>query len=289
MSKLFKLKRWLSLSESAKHLSTVLGDEVSVADLLRLALDGRLVLSVVFVNSAYGQICKLFDRESAEWLEVPPLRSGRPPLRIPKGGAVVFIAPDGREYQCCGAPIPLENDEPYDLTMIGAERLSVQHAYQLEIGGPPAEWVAIDGAILAQSGNYFQLSGHFSENPYFDQSKLNKSWAHASNFYPAGLPDDATIVVRPASLTNLTRSLEDADALLPQQLSVREQTSYLNIIAGLLDLMLGKTPSGKAQSVFTSQSAIISALTAHHHGKQGITQRTLEQKFAEARRSLGAG
>jgi len=68
--------------------------------------------------------------------------------------------------------------------------------------------------------------------------------------------------------------------------SLRAETTYQNIIGGLLGLMLGKTPAGKAQSVFESQSAIISALLAHHDGKPGISSRTLEEKFAEAKRSL---
>jgi len=68
--------------------------------------------------------------------------------------------------------------------------------------------------------------------------------------------------------------------------SVRSEGTYLNIIGGLLGLMLGRSPSGKAQSVFESQAMIISALLAHHDGKPGISSRTLEEKFAEAKRSL---
>ncbi|MBK6556686.1 MAG: protein kinase [Comamonadaceae bacterium] len=68
----------------------------------------------------------------------------------------------------------------------------------------------------------------------------------------------------------------------------RAETTYLNIIGGLLGLMLGKTPAGIAQSVFQNQAAIISAMLAHHSGKPGISDTTLEQKFAEANRSIRA-
>jgi len=71
-------------------------------------------------------------------------------------------------------------------------------------------------------------------------------------------------------------------------LTPRAETTYLNIIGGLLALMLGKSPAGKAQSVFNNQAAIISALLAHHADKPGIAQRTLEEKFAAANRSLTA-
>ena len=52
MKKLLKLKEWLAVSDAAKHLSILFGEEVVEADVLRLALDGHLTLSVLFVNGA---------------------------------------------------------------------------------------------------------------------------------------------------------------------------------------------------------------------------------------------
>ncbi len=72
------------------------------------------------------------------------------------------------------------------------------------------------------------------------------------------------------------------------QPGVRSETTYLNIIGGLLGLMLSNSPNGKPQSVFINQAAIISALLGHYPNKPGISDRTLEVKFAEAKRSLTA-
>lgn len=66
----------------------------------------------------------------------------------------------------------------------------------------------------------------------------------------------------------------------------RSESTYLNIIGGLLTLMLGKSPSGTPYSSFLSQEAIISAMVVHHRGAMGITDRTLQAKFALARRHL---
>ncbi|MGH8541761.1 MAG: protein kinase [Stenotrophobium sp.] len=68
----------------------------------------------------------------------------------------------------------------------------------------------------------------------------------------------------------------------------RAEATYLNIIGGLLSLMLGKSPAGKPHSVFDSQAAIISALLVYHEGKPGIAARTLEEKFAAAKRSISS-
>lgn len=66
----------------------------------------------------------------------------------------------------------------------------------------------------------------------------------------------------------------------------RAETTYLNIIGGLLGLLLGQSPNGKPYSAFVSQAAIISAMLAHYDSKAGISARTLEEKLAAAKRSL---
>lgn len=68
----------------------------------------------------------------------------------------------------------------------------------------------------------------------------------------------------------------------------RAEATYLNTIGAMLELVLGKTPAGKPQSVFETQAAIIDALLAHHADKPGISKTTLETKFAEARRRLNS-
>lgn len=69
-------------------------------------------------------------------------------------------------------------------------------------------------------------------------------------------------------------------------LGPRSETTYLHILGGLLTLLLGSSPSGQRYSSFTSQEAIISALIAHHGERLGIAERTLQAKFAAARRAL---
>ena len=70
------------------------------------------------------------------------------------------------------------------------------------------------------------------------------------------------------------------------KVSDRSETAYLHIIGALVSLFLDRSPSGKPHSVFRSQAAIVDALTAHHKNLSGITKRTLDEKFAAAKRSL---
>ena len=66
----------------------------------------------------------------------------------------------------------------------------------------------------------------------------------------------------------------------------RERTALLNIIGALVSLILDKTPSGQKISVYDSQAAIISGLLGYFPNVYGISARTLEEKFAQAKRSL---
>lgn len=68
----------------------------------------------------------------------------------------------------------------------------------------------------------------------------------------------------------------------------RSETTYLNIIGALKNLILSKSPGGQKHSIYGSQAAIIEALLQYNCNVPGISETTLEQKFAEANRSLSS-
>jgi hypothetical protein len=68
-NKLLKLKEWLTVPEAARYLCTIFEEEVRESDLLRMALDGHLKLSVYFVNNAEVRCGKVVPYEDAEWEE----------------------------------------------------------------------------------------------------------------------------------------------------------------------------------------------------------------------------
>lgn len=83
--------------------------------------------------------------------------------------------------------------------------------------------------------------------------------------------------------------LPRASAIDSTQPSRRGEQANLNVIGALLKLLLGKSPSGLPYSSFKTQAAVISSILAHHPKRLGISERTLESKFAAARRSLDLG
>jgi|GEM_PF-1820961 hypothetical protein len=66
MSKLFELKEWLTIPEAAKHLSGILKEEVTEANVLRLAIDGHLKPSIRFLNFVEVKNVSMCLKEEAE-------------------------------------------------------------------------------------------------------------------------------------------------------------------------------------------------------------------------------
>lgn len=349
-SKLFSLKEWLTLDDAAHHLSLLFEEEVVVADVLRLALDGHLMLSVWFVNKTRARKGRLVPLTECKMSILPKFKGNPPKTALPKQHsfthaelAVVLIdlkddIVEGNIYLTPDAIHWSDNDEwlvqdkdvvtidgIWDLPMVGGEKLDVEHRFQMETDGPAITLCNIEGAFVHRDGIYCQVMEDFEDNEFSDGSKasleaikdrielegLDKQAADALlekhkiarqkflqdrqerdsslRYYPkAGLPDDAVWVVKTAALREFERSVSGKSASTEKPLGKREEATLLNITGALLSLLLGKTPAGKSQSVFKDQAAVIDALLASHEGKAGIAKRTLEEKFAQAKRNLSS-
>ena len=84
----------------------------------------------------------------------------------------------------------------------------------------------------------------------------------------------------------LSKQVEVIPACNECSITDRAESTYQHIIGSMLDLMLGQSPAGTPYSCFRTQEAIVSALIAHHDGIMGISERTLNGKFAQARRRM---
>ena len=55
MSKLYKFKEWVTVQEAAKRIALVCDEDVTQADMLRLALDGHIPASIYFPDVQFGK------------------------------------------------------------------------------------------------------------------------------------------------------------------------------------------------------------------------------------------
>lgn len=197
MGKLFNLKEWLTVADAARHLSIVFGEDVTEADVLRLALDGRLRLSVYFVNHAKARCGKVIPWEETEWMLFPDsdaFPGGRVTKRADQAEAIdarpcptklqaLFdeLPPDDREkcypllrsLNIDGERFLNLSDEVttlrgvWDLPMIGNEQLDIEHEYQNLTDGPAVTLQGLDGAFVEGSdGQMCQLQENYDDNEY---------------------------------------------------------------------------------------------------------------------------
>lgn len=88
-------------------------------------------------------------------------------------------------------------------------------------------------------------------------------------------------------------SIEEDLGVLPENkntnnenLHPRTETTYLNIIGALLEIILGESPNIKAHPSFSSQAQLINHLSEYE--VDGLSKSNLEKKFAEAKRFFSA-
>ena len=71
-----------------------------------------------------------------------------------------------------------------------------------------------------------------------------------------------------------------------EQISNQSKASYLNVIGALVNTILGSSSTGRKHSIFDSQASIVDSITAYYDGVPGLSKRSLDEKFAAAKRSL---
>ncbi len=255
MPKLLDLKTWLTLSEAARHLTDLLGEAVSEADVLRLALDGHLVLSALFVNHTTARVGEVIPRTEAT-VELVPGLFGSEPFEMVKG---LQISED-KVLTLSDQVVTLEG--LWDLPLLGAERLDLEHQYQALTGGPVVDLVCLDGAVVqAGEGAMAQLVSKFEPRPGVPPRLPHPDRNHHSHYYPAaGLPDDCVVVLSTANLAKFRAAVSMGDGPKERPLETRERTTLLVIIGALLKLAkLDLSKPTKTAGVIESETALMGA------------------------------
>lgn len=179
------------MEDAAKRLSITAGEEVTEADVLRLALDGHLTLSVYLVNHAQARMGRFVPLSETEWWFAPPLLSvysGELPTEetvknYPRHFQQLWHDTPPEQRKHCvpmlkslategGRFINLEEEVTtikgvWDLPLVGCERIDVEYAYQQLIGGPEVTLQGLDGSFVSRGEDTVcQLQESWDKNPY---------------------------------------------------------------------------------------------------------------------------
>ncbi|EMH1415435.1 hypothetical protein RGJ02_003263 [Morganella morganii] len=254
MKKLFKLKEWFTLEETARRLTSSFEEEISVADCLSLALDGRIVISTLLDRSLY------VIRSSIE----------KTTMRKQFNGLITSVTADGAYLNMLSGEVYYSNAELdyqydqikrngnvfrldfgiYDLPMLGAERLDVMHQFDLEQHRSPREYINIEGPFLItkygmvnvlESFNELTLKFDGKESRLFDPilDKYVDFKNHSAFFYPDDGLGEVEFVFRRENIELFEQSV------LNNEEPTLNLDSSLLIIGSVLNALKKAQPTSK--------------------------------------------
>jgi len=243
MKKLFDLKEWLTLEDTAKHLTILFGEEVKESDVLRLALDGHLQLSVNFVNHAKGWWGKIVPLEKAKWVETPlPTLNNK--LDNNENVRLMISQRLNKTHVINLDDIVYTLDGIWELAMIGGERISVEDKFQQLIGGPAVDLLCVDGVwVINEFGSVacqlMESVESFKDGPQLGTATtFVEQLTDIHNYYPVDrLPDDCILVVRTSALRVFEDTIRENhkknNTPVSKSAETKSRNTLLTIIAAL--------------------------------------------------------
>ncbi len=229
LKKLLNLKQWLTVPDAARHLSILLGEDVSEADVLRLALDGHLTLSVYFVNHTSARCGPIVSRADAKRHTVPAFDNFEA-TEIIEG---VEVGDQVIEY----LPLIFQLQDVWDLKMQGAEQIDVEHRYQFLTGGPPVDLYSLAGAIVCREdgtpSSLRDLEARLSEPDQRAEKPLQRRERNTLLVIIAALAELPKIDVKKPS--SAAAAIESQTIRMGARVSARRIEDHLKLIAGALE------------------------------------------------------
>lgn len=242
MSKLFKLKKFFTLDEAARHFSSSLEEEVTKADIYSLALEGHLTISIRFQGMLTMSPGRIFEDTADD---------SSPDMTIHKGMALgedlkepcIISKASGfpmsfREWLFFGREI-MYADGVWDLSMLGQEHGYIERLYREEAGGEGFGGFngRIKAIVLKRDDSFCKLKDidrplglPEREVASFIDNARNEDFFDCLNLdnYPHQL------VVKAAELTRFINSLQDEPPAHGEKpLSIKRRNSLFILIRAL--------------------------------------------------------
>lgn len=293
MNKLFKLKKWLTLESACEYLSHVFSENITLPDLLQLALDGHIKISANFVNKAKACSGKLVLKEEADiilpsYLIEDLCRKSDEMKGLeykPENHARLEGTHFSEEYQLVLDTKVISVEGVWDLLMVASGRLDIEHLFQQLTGGVEVTLINLEGTFVEapnkEERQILQLQTSFSKTELKEYG-LNPDRPREQNYYPAGgLPEDSTLVIRTDELTRFIKSLDEPDNEEKAALTTKSKNSYLATIYSLC-LALTDGLTGKPNK----DADMINSELARKGIEQAVGNKTLAKYISEAQKNI---
>lgn len=293
MNKIFKLKEWLTLEETARRLTNSFGEKVSVSDCLQFALDGHITISALFEKSFYAIKTKQTIKTKRQIF-------GKGIRRETDDGAYINLLMGDEEYFFSNEeldtpyldldripPVVSVSHGIYDLPnpMIGAEEFDVMHVFDIKQHRKPRELVCMEGPFL-QFGEYtLNKMNSFNELKFervngrgavFMDQKTGKEvdfHNYHSFFYPDDRLGDVEFIFRRENVERFEQStLNETD----EKLTLNEG---LLVIGSMLNALKSTQSTSKRWTQDTLKAEIL-------ENDKRVSSRLLDDYFSSANKTF---
>lgn len=263
MSKLFKLKEWLTIPEAAKYLSVVFGEEIFEADVYRLALDKKIALSIYFTK-----LVKLKRVEIVPIpLEIKPYITHGDSMTITQADEIIYL------------------DGIFDLLLLDLNWLLIEEKCNYSIADENKEFSALGSIYLEQNNQLFELQEEldrvrvtgFEEMESMEQ--FLKKYADEYFFPAQSLPKHGLLIVRTDALREL-EELMSSSVKNDAQKSKESTRKIENLLCALTSVAIdayGYDPNSAKSSVpqdladaMSAQGIDFNARTVRNWLKEGV-------------------
>jgi hypothetical protein len=265
MSKLHKLKKWITVTNAAEHLSKVFDEQLTVTDIYQFAIDGHLLLSVKMINpcrALFGDIVSFKGIRTVPSIDDENIKvclSTRLDESVPYADSRYLN--HHKETQTI--------DGIWDLHLgAGSAKTYLNRAIQWEDSGPNITGISVHGIYLTNELDEF---AELYDDDDYPESEL---------------PDDCSIVVKVSALQNLILLANEANSIEletdSRTIHPRTESSYQRIIASLLSVIDGSI----GEFEYENDSRLIEKLSDYYVSYPGLSKRNLEKKFPECRKMI---
>lgn len=274
VSKLFKLRDWFTIKDAAVHLSSVMSEPVTEADVLRLVMDGHLKVSIFLGHDQFAVCNEALSQEQAsdlswsapdEYQEV--VRWEDPDGIVPRQKCIYLRSEDRFYHLLRGV---------HDFPLAGRQESLVEREYFRLTGGPNIDRAR--GVFVLM--NEKPSTAPPREKEYFEiEGRFLLRLVNVANGDPtmlSELPEHSFFVIRTEALQQFSQSLSMA-ADVERTLDPREKNTYLSIIGSLADLYWKTAYPDREYT----QATLIDDLEKYKDFP-GMKERTLKDKLREA-------
>jgi len=185
MRNLFQLKKHLTILDASRHLTNILKDDVTEADVLELALDGHLKVSVNFVNYVHVRRGEFTGYENGSWCLLTQKMKSTLSANHPKYDrdrhnhlSISYFPPSDNLKEWPYKKNLDAHDDLYitlnkevttitgtwDLLLIGNERKYIENSIQQLRNGSLVTIERLEGVFLEKDGDIYQLQEHIHKN-----------------------------------------------------------------------------------------------------------------------------